>query len=202
MAVIFRIEKADGVRHLPGGGPLVAYLHGAPAGALKRRAHFLGVRHRERHGLFLVDVLAGVERGREVLRVEVLGCGHQHGVDALVVQQGAVIVIGLGARRNAPGLVEPLAIHIGGADALDVVAAHGFEQDLLAALARPDDADAYALARAEHVGSRQRAGQTGSHFADEIPARLHETDSLPNGAAALGATSIIAWANSRSAGAL
>ena len=60
----------------------------------------LGVVHGERHGLFLVDMLAGVERRGEVLAVQVLRGGDQDGVDALVVEQVAVIEVGLGVRRD------------------------------------------------------------------------------------------------------
>ena len=75
-------------------------LHRAFAGFLVRRAHALGVVDGERHGLFLIHVLAGVERGDEVLAVQVLRSGDQDGVDDLVVEQMAVIEIGLGVRAH------------------------------------------------------------------------------------------------------
>ena len=56
----------------------------------------LGVVHGERHGLLLVDVLAGIERGGEMLGVQVLRRGDQDRVDVLVFEQVAVVQVGLG----------------------------------------------------------------------------------------------------------
>ena len=44
----------------------------------------LGVLHGERHRLFLVDVLAGLERGDEMLGMQVLRRGDQHRIDRFV----------------------------------------------------------------------------------------------------------------------
>ena len=71
--------------------------------ALRRGAHALGVVHGERHGLFLVDVLASLERRHEMLAVEVLGRGDDDGVNALVIQQVAVVQVGLGGGRQLLG---------------------------------------------------------------------------------------------------
>ena len=80
----------------------MADLHGVLAAVvLVSRAHALGVVHRERHRLFLVDVLAGAERGDEMLAVQMLRRGDQDRVDVLVVEQVAVIEIGLGVRARS-----------------------------------------------------------------------------------------------------
>ncbi len=135
--------------------------------------------HGERHGLFLVDVLAGVERGGEVLAVQVLRGGDEDGVDVLVVEQVAVVEVGLGVGRDRLDVFEAPGVDVGGADAFHVVAGERLLQDLGAAGAGADDAEADALVGAQDIGRGQRAGQTGGDFADEIAARLHgETDSL------------------------
>ena len=62
---------------------LVPDLHRRLPRPLVRRAHALGVVDGERHGLFLVDVLAGFQRSDEMLGVQVLRRGDQDGVDVL-----------------------------------------------------------------------------------------------------------------------
>ena len=79
----------------------MADLHGSSCRLLVRRPHPLGVIHGERHRLFLVDVLAGVERGGEVLAMQVLRRGDQDRVDDLVFEQVAVVEIGLGVRARS-----------------------------------------------------------------------------------------------------
>ena len=63
----------------------MADLNGTLSGSLIRGEHPLSVLHRERHRLFLIDVLAGVQCRDEVLAVQVLGRGDEHCVDALVL---------------------------------------------------------------------------------------------------------------------
>ena len=58
---------------------------------------------------------------------------------------------------------------------------HGecFAQNLCAAVAGPDDANADAVVGAEDVGRRQGAGQAGGELTDEIAAGMHgDRDSL------------------------
>src|ERR1017187_515980 len=170
----FRLVEIDGVPHGAGRGPLMADLHGMLAGVLlESRAHAFGVVHRERHGLFLVDMLATGEGGGEMLAVEVLRGSDQDGVDILVVQQAAIVQVGLGGRRDLFDIFQAAGIDVGGADALHVFAGERLLQDFGAARARTDDAQADTLVRAEGIAGRQRAGQTGSDMADEITARLH-----------------------------
>jgi hypothetical protein len=52
------------------------------------------------HGLFLVDILAGLKGGNEVERMQVLGSGNEDGVDGFVVEQASKIGIGLNCRSN------------------------------------------------------------------------------------------------------
>ena len=161
-------EKVGGVGHLTGRTGLMADLHGALAGFLVGGAHALGVVDGERHGLFLIDVLAGIERGGEMLAMEMLRRGDQDGVDGFVVEQIAVVEIGLGVGRNQFGVFETLGIDIGEGDELGVGAGDGGFNVLHAAVAGADDAEADAVVGSQDVGNRERAGQAGSDFADEI----------------------------------
>src|SRR5664280_992144 len=170
----FRLVEIDGVPNGAGGGPLMADLHGMPAGVLlESRAHAFGVVHGERHGLFLVDVLATGDGGGEVLAVQMLRGGDEDGVDILVIQQAAIVQVGLSGRRDLLDIFQAARIDVGGADAIHVLAGERLLQDFDTARARTDDAEADTLVRAEGIAGRQRAGQTGSDMADEITARLH-----------------------------
>jgi hypothetical protein len=98
----------------------MADLHGALAGPLVSGAHALGVVHAERHGLFLVDVLARVERRYEMLAMQMLRRGDEDRVDALVVQKVAVVEIGLGRGRRLERGFETLCVDIGEGNELGV----------------------------------------------------------------------------------
>src|ERR1035437_6613870 len=115
-----RIEF-DGVGNGAGGGPLVADLDDMLAGVpLESGAHAFGMVYRERHGFFLVDVLAGGDGGGEVLRVEMLRGGDEDRVDILVVEQAAIVEVGLGVGRELLDVFQTACIDVGGAYALDV----------------------------------------------------------------------------------
>ena len=88
-------------------------LHRPAPGILIRGSHALGVIHIERHGFFLVDLLAGIERSDEMLGVEMLRRGDQHGVDGFIVEQVAVIEIGFGVGNDLLGVVQALGVDIG-----------------------------------------------------------------------------------------
>ena len=93
------VLKLDGVGNGAGGSILMADLHGMLAAVfLVGGAHALGVIHGERHGLFLIDMLAGGDGGGEVLAVQVLRRGDQDRVDVLVFEQAAIIEVRLGVR--------------------------------------------------------------------------------------------------------
>ena len=152
----------------------MADLDGMLAGiVMESGAHAFGVVDGERHGLFLIDVLASRDGGGEVLGMEVLRCGDEDGVDVAVVEQAAVVEVGLGAGRDSLDVFQAAGIDVGGADAFHVLAGEGLLKDLGAAGAGTDDAEADTLAGAEGIAGRQRAGQTGGDVAEEIAARLH-----------------------------
>ena len=154
----FGFEETERVGQLSGGGPLMANLHHPlVAGVLVRRAHLLGMLHRERHRLFLVDMLARVQRGSEALRVQVLRRGDQDGVDVLVLQHAVVVQVRLGIGSDLPGLFQPPRVDIGRANALHVFQGQRLAQNLRSARAGPDNSQADAFVRAQHVGSGQSA---------------------------------------------
>src|ERR1017187_4515444 len=166
--------EADGVGHGAGGGPLMADLDGMLAGiVMEGGAHAFGVVDGERHGLFLIDMLAASDGAGEVLRVEVLRGGDEDGVDVAVVQQAAVVEVGLGVGRYLADILQAAGIDVGGADAFHVLAVERLLEDFGTAGAGADDAEADTLVGAEGLAGSQRAGQTGGDIADEITARLH-----------------------------
>ena len=101
----------------------MADLDGMPAGiVVESGAHAFGVLHGERHGFFLIDVLAAAESGGEVLGVEVLRGGDEDGVDVRVVEQAAIVEVGLGVGRAALNIFQAAGIDVGGAGACDIFA--------------------------------------------------------------------------------
>ena len=133
----------------------MADLHGVLAAVfLERGAHALGVVHGERHGLFLVDMLAGGDGGGEVLAMQVLRGGDQHRVDVLVVQQVAIVEVSLGVGRDLLDVFQAARVDVGGADAFHVLAGQRLLQDFGAAGAGTDDAEADTLVRAQGIAAR------------------------------------------------
>ena len=63
---------------------------------------------------------------------------------------------------------EAARVDVGGADAFDVFAGERLLEDLGAARAGTDDAQADALVGAQGIAGGQRSGQTGGDVADEI----------------------------------
>ena len=60
--------------------------------------------HRKRHGLFLVNVFAGLHSRDEAFAMQMLRRGDEDGIDRFVFQQVTVIEIGLGVGREFPGV--------------------------------------------------------------------------------------------------
>ena len=77
--------------------------------------------------------------------------GDQDGVDALVVEQIAVIQVGLRVGRNLLGVFQPLGVDIGEGDKLGVGTGHGFAHILHAAVAGADDAEADAVVGSQNI---------------------------------------------------
>jgi hypothetical protein len=64
---------------------------------------------REGHGLFLINMLAGLDGVDEVLAVQMLRGGDDDGVDGLVIEQAAMIEISGCAGDEPLGVVETLS---------------------------------------------------------------------------------------------
>ena len=143
-----------------------------------RGAHLFGVLYGERHRLFLVNMLPGIERSGEAFGMQVLRRGDQHRVDVLILQHAVIVQVGLGVGRDIFGLLEALGVDIGGADAFDVFEGDGLAQNFLPARAGSDDAEADPLVRAQHVGCGQSARQSTGYTIDEITPRLHGKELL------------------------
>ena len=106
--------------------------HVLAGGLLVGGAHPLGVLHRERHGLFLVDVLAGLRcAATKCSQMQMLRRGDQHRVDGLVVQQAAVIQVGLGAGGDVLSLFQTLGVYVGRANALHILQRNGLAENFL-----------------------------------------------------------------------
>ncbi len=139
---------------------LHAHLHHAPRSG-KRLPHAPGVSGIEGHGLLLIHVFARLDRGHEVQGVLVLRGGDENRIDRLVVQQSPVIVVGLDGRGHRPGFVQAPRINIGHGNRLGVRAANGDLEDLLAAAARANQAEADSVIGAQHRPGRNDSG--GGH---------------------------------------
>ena len=96
-------EKLANIGHVTGGASLMADLyHVTAAVAFVDRAHRLGLSYAQCHRFFEIDVLARRDRIRELLGVQMLGGGDDHGVHGRIVQQTAVIAMDRRAGRYGP----------------------------------------------------------------------------------------------------
>ena len=119
----------------------MADLHDALAGLVVRGAHALGMVHRERHRLFLIHMLAGIERGHEMLAMQMLRRGDQHRVDRFVIQQPPIVVIRRGRREPAFfASSRRRRVNVGESREIDAGQGNGFPHQLRAAIAGADDA--------------------------------------------------------------
>ena len=149
-------QELPHVAHVPEGARLVPDLHHVFAAILlKRRAHPLGVIHRERHGFFLIHVLARIERGAKMLGVKMLRRRDHHRVDRTVLQHAAMIEI-----RHAPGArpfraLQLLRVNI--AEAPLPCSGTRDPVEIRRPIAEADEPDANAVVRAQH-----RAGTAAS----------------------------------------
>ena len=144
-----------------------------PARAFESAPHALGVVGTERHGLLLIDVLAGLKGRDEVESVQVLRGGDQHGVDAAIVEQAPEVRIGLDARSEALHFIMAPGVDVGHRHGLGIRATRRLLQNLLAAPAGADQPDAHAVVRAENP--RRAARALGS----ETPPSKRDTSGSP-----------------------
>ena len=65
-----------------------------------------------------------------MLAVQVLRGGDQDGIDVLIVQQAAIVQVGLGVGRDLLDVFQAAGVDVGGADAFDVGAGERLAKDL------------------------------------------------------------------------
>ncbi len=95
--------------------------------------------------------------------VNVQGTGHDDGVYIFHVEQPAVIVKGLNARDLAFRLVAAAAIHVCHRHKFDAMDSANLPQQIIAAVAHADHADADAIIRPQHRRGWIRQHRSCSH---------------------------------------
>ncbi len=139
--------------HLGIAGPalhLHADLHHAPRPFISP-AHAAGMLGIERHGLFLIDVLARLNGGNKAQGVLMLGSYNNDGVDAFVVQQSAEVLIGFDSGNDGLHFFQMTGVHIGHRHRLDVGTLDGRFEIELAARASSNQADSNAVIGSQHA---------------------------------------------------
>ena len=106
----------------------------------------------ERHDAFDVDVLARIQRVRELRGVQVRRRGDHHGVNGAVLQQPPVIGVSRGAWNHALRALKIARINVGEGRNFGVGTRADLAHQFHAAVARADDAHADAIRRAQHFG--------------------------------------------------
>ena len=123
-----------------------------PAGGARGVQHDGRLAAQPAHGLFRVDVLAGVHRIHRVILMPVVGRADQDGVDFLQFQQLAVIAEGLGAGRTGQRLFEALGVDVAQGAYLHVGVFLEEALHIGAASAGTDDAQTDAVIGAQNSG--------------------------------------------------
>ena len=128
----------------------------------RRGQALVGFRNGPRHGLLGIKILAGGERVEKMARVNVQRAGHDDGVDIFHVEQPAMIVECLNAGNFALRLVAAAAVDVGHGHEFHTLHRTNLAQQIVAAIADADHADANAVVRAQHGGSwiRQDSGRS------------------------------------------
>ena len=112
------------------------------------------------HGLFHVNVLAGLAGVDGDLGVHVVEGRHDDAVDVLAIEQLMVIGILIDAGlRHLLGLIAPGVIDVGNRHPFDVAGFVGPGHQVLPALARADDAEPNAVIRPPNTQGRSRGGR-------------------------------------------
>jgi hypothetical protein len=141
--------------------------------------HAAALFERMGHGLFEVDVFAGVEGGEQTGSVLVIGRGYDDGVDAALRQQVVIVQIGFGLRGIVRG-----QCHIG---LVDFGHGHAFGAQLLEIAveiaAAPSGADqpvGDAIVGAPGAArNEQRRGQRGAQESSAVPLHGNRSPSRP-----------------------
>jgi hypothetical protein len=174
-------EETLRIGHLAGGNALVTDLDGELGRFQIGGAHAFGMVHREGHGLFLVDVLAGFDGMHEVFAMQVLRSGDDNGVDSFIVEQAAMVEIGGGVGDQAFGVFQAFGVDIGEGYEIEIGARESPVDQFDAARAGPDYPDANAVVCAEHTfGGSEGGGEAGRHGSDEFAAGIDHSGLILN----------------------
>ena len=172
-------EALLGFDEVRDGALLHAHLHDPLR--LAHRLHDIEALHgQRRHRLFDEDILAGVQASTVMLRVPVVGRGHDHRVDVFPLQQFPIVVMLVGLRagpllgHQRRGFFPALIPRIAQRD--DVSAACGLchANQMLAAAAVADDSQPHAVVGAQNTRRRGRGSQEYSSRRIEAHRQLRE----------------------------
>ena len=119
-------------------------------------SHAPGVAGVEGHGFFLVHVLACLDGGDEVKRVQVLRRRDQDRVDRLVVEERPVVLERRDAGDDRLHFIEAPGVDVGDRGRLDVGTLDRGPQDLLAARTAADQTEPDSLVRRPGPGPPRR----------------------------------------------
>ena len=122
-----------------------------PSRALEGLLHPPRVVGIERHSLFLVNVLSGLDGGNEIQRVLVLWRSNQHRVDGFVVEHFAEILVGMDRGNDSLHFVQAPRIDIRHGYRFDIGALDGGVKDFLAAIPASNKTDSYAVVGSQHT---------------------------------------------------
>ena len=112
------------------------------------------------HGLFDVNVLAGLAGVDGDLGMHVIESRHDDAVDVLAIEQLMVIGVLIDAGlRHLLGLISPGVIDVGNRHPFNVAGFVGPGHQVLPALARADDAEPNAVIRSPNTQGRSRGGR-------------------------------------------
>jgi len=120
-------------------------------------------------GLLAIDIFSGAHGGDRDRYVPVVGCANHNGIDIFTIEDLAVIQVIARVRRGVLGfgLQPPGFVNVAAGDDFVLFGEFQLAQEILAASAGADGADAYAVIGAQDLAVRRGGGQCSS---DELPA--------------------------------
>src|SRR5208283_2226736 len=188
VAVMVSVDGGDGA-HTVGSGQGVGSLKSFATDGLDADLNdairlFKGTSHTpcvigiKGHGLFLVDILAGLNGGNKVERMQVLGSSDEDGVDGFIVEQASKIGVGLNRGNNLLGFVEAAGVDVGDGDSLRVGGVDSLFENVQSPATSTDQGKADAVIGAEDArgcekGIADQGGSTSCNTVDEISSIEH-----------------------------
>jgi hypothetical protein len=167
-------QEIGGIGGLAGRTALMAYLDDLFAvGAEPGGAHPLGVVYAESHRLFLIDMFAGAEGVDEVVGVKVLRSCDEHGVDAVVFKQQAMVVEHFAAGYTLQGAFAMGAVDIADGSDFSLGATYSLRGEVGSARAIADDAEPDTVVGSGHSAWNGESTQAGGDLTQELSSRTH-----------------------------